>query len=126
MILKYNTCHYYYYLLLFAVAVAMLEDNFKIGNIMFYQFINFDNVVHYRGSYGCRNDGLSVRDGDDEDDREACEHHQPAGVLYAGWTSLRYCGVRPQWQLERVLKKPSTWQQVIGLLNFSLFLICCM
>lgn len=37
---------------------------------------------------GCNRErpvGPDLRNGDDEDDREAQEHHQPAGGLHAGW-----------------------------------------
>lgn len=51
-----------------------------------------------RGPHGRRDDGVSIGDGNDEDDRQARQHHQLARMLHTRWTALRHRRVRSQRQ----------------------------
>jgi len=96
------------------VAVKMLkgEENSKYSTTL-----SEGNCVHRRfrvcrRPHRHRNDGPGVRDGNDEDDRQTREHHQPVGVLHARRAAVRAGGVRVARQSQGFLE---TTQTVVGL-----------
>lgn len=70
-----------------------------------------------RGPHGRGDDGAGLGDGDDEDDRQACQHHQPARLLHAGRAALRHRGVRARREPARLPAEPPPGEQVGAQLN---------